>query len=182
MFNRSALTALLLCASSASYALTPMTDQELANTTGQAGISLRIDVQAQIGRIEYRDTDANGGTVSLRNVKIDNGCLTVADCPNGQGGGIAFGAAKLGLSLPFFGVELPTLKVDVVQTSGGDSAIQLALPDLTTINQQMIANGLPTQRIRVRVAGDLYVGNNSLGSVEIRDITDIRGEIRIRGH
>ncbi|MCJ8170417.1 DUF6160 family protein [Atopomonas sediminilitoris] len=182
MLNRSAYTALLLACSSACYALTPMTDQELAATTGQAGISLRLDVLAQIGRVEYRDTDANGGSVSLRNVKIDNGCVTVADCPNGQGGGIAYGAAKLGLSLPIFGVELPTLKVDVVNTGSGDSAVQLTLPDLTTINQQMIANGLPAQRIRMRVAGDMYVGESNLGNVEIRDITDIRGEIRIRGH
>jgi hypothetical protein len=58
----------------------------------------------------------------------------------------------------------------------------LTLPDLTTINDQLIQSGLPAQRIRMRVGADMYVGDSSLGSIEIRDIVDLRGTIKVWGH
>ncbi|MCR3859508.1 hypothetical protein K3Z84_29510, partial [Pseudomonas aeruginosa] len=53
---------------------------------------------------------------------------------------------------------------------------------LATINDQLIASGLPAQRIRLRVASDLYIGDNSIGRIELRDITDLRGTIKVWGH
>jgi hypothetical protein len=177
--------ALSLAASFTAYALPsqaallPMDNQSLSEISGQAGISIRADVLATINRISWND---DGGSASLRNVKIDNGCITPASCPNGSGGSFAFGAAQLGLTLPIFGVNLPTLKIDVVSNDSGQQQLQLTLPDLTTINDQLVASGIPAQRIRVRVAADMYVGESRLGSIEMRDITDLRGTFKVWGH
>lgn len=177
--------ALLLTASLAAYALPsqaallPMDNQSLSGISGQAGISIRADVLATIGQVRWSD---DGGHASLRNVKIDNGCTTPTSCPNGSGGNFAFGAAQLGLTLPIFGVNLPTLKIDVVTNGSGQQQLQLTLPDLTTINEQLVASGIPAQRIRVRVAADMYVGESRLGSIEMRDITDLRGTFKVWGH
>jgi hypothetical protein len=177
--------ALLLTASLAAYALPsqaalrPMDNQSLSEISGQAGISIRTDVLATIGQVRWTDDD---GHASLRNVKIDNGCTTPTSCPNGAGGSFAFGAAQLGLTLPFLGINLPTLKVDIVTNTGGTQQLQLTLPDLTTINEQLVASGIPAQRIRLRVAADMYVGESRLGSIEMRDITDLRGTFKVWGH
>jgi hypothetical protein len=160
-------------------ALLPMDNQSLSEISGQAGISIRADVLATVREVRWTD---DGGHASLRNVKIDNGCLTPASCPNGSGGSFAFGAAQLGLTLPIFGVNLPTLKVDVVSNASGLQQLQLTLPDLTSINEQLVASGIPAQRIRVRVAADMYIGESRLGSIEIRDITDLRGTFKVWGH
>jgi hypothetical protein len=160
-------------------ALLPMDNQSLSEVSGQAGISIRADVLATIGRVSWND---DGGSASLRNVRIDNGCITPASCPNGSGGSFAFGAAQLGLTLPIFGVNLPTLKIDVVTNGSGQQQLQLTLPDLTTINDQLMASGIPAQRIRMRVAADMHIGESHLGSIEIRDITDLRGTFKVWGH
>ncbi|MGV8540239.1 hypothetical protein ACV36O_30570, partial [Pseudomonas aeruginosa] len=65
---------------------------------------------------------------------------------------------------------------------GGGQQLAISLPDLATINDQLIASGLPAQRIRLRVASDLYIGDNSIGRIELRDITDLRGTIKVWGH
>ncbi len=159
--------------------LQALDNEHLGAVTGQDGISIRADVLAHMDSVAWND---DGGSVSLRNVFIDNGCVNTGDCPDGRGGSLPYGAAQLGLSLPIFGVEQPTLQVDVVQGAGGQQQLALTLPDLTTINQQLNASGLPSQTIRLRVAGDLYVGGGKLGSIEVRDIQDISGTLKIWGH
>lgn len=151
----------------------------LSEVAGQAGISIRLDLQARINEVRFSDT---GGHVSLRNLKIDNGCVNPGDCPNGAGGSFALGPAQLGLVLPIFGVNQPTLMVDVVTGTDGQQRLQFTLPDLTTINEQLIASGLPAQRIRFRLASDMYVGESRLGGLEIRDITDLHGTVKVWGH
>lgn len=160
-------------------ALLPMDNQSLSDISGQAGIDIRVDLLARVDQVRWND---DGGHASLRNIRIDNGCVTPSDCPNGASGGFAFGAAQLGLSLPIFGVDLPTLQVDVVTAANGQQQLQMTLPDLTTINEQLVASGIPAQRIRVRVAGDLYIGDNRLGSIEMRDIVDLHGTFKVWGH
>jgi hypothetical protein len=159
--------------------LQSLDNERLGAITGQDGISIRADVLAHMDSIAWND---NGGSVSMRNVFIDNGCVSASDCPDGRGGSLPYGAAQLGLSLPIFGIEQPTLQVDVVQGAGGQQQLALTLPDLTTINQQLNASGLPAQTIRMRVIGDVYVGNGRLGTIEIRDIQDISGTIKVWGH
>ncbi|AGI26601.1 DUF6160 family protein [Pseudomonas sp. MT3] len=179
LFALSAATAALFHLPLSQAALEPLDNERLGAVSGQDGISIRADVLARIGSAAWND---DGGSVSLRNVYIDNGCVNAGDCPNGRGGSLPYGAAQLGLSLPIFGIELPTLKIDVVQGANGTQQLALTLPDLTAINQQLNNSGLPAQTIRVRVMGDLYVGNGRLGRLEVRDIQDISGTIKVWGH
>jgi hypothetical protein len=172
-------TSLATIALPSQAALLPLDNQSLSEVSGQAGISIRTDVLATINQARWND---DGGHASLRNIRIDNGCSTPTSCPNGAGGYFAFGAAQLGLTLPIFGVDLPTLKIDVVTNGSGQQQLQLTLPDLTTINEQLIASGIPAQRIRLRVAGDMYIGEGRLGSIEMRDIVDLRGTFKVWGH
>lgn len=179
LFALSAATAALFHLSASQAALEALDNESLGAVTGQDGISLRADVLARIGSIAWND---EGGSLSLRNVYIDNGCVNAGDCPDGRGGSLPYGPAQLGLSLPIFGIEQPTLQVDVVKNASGVQQLALTLPDLTTINQQLNASGLPAQTIRLRVTGELYVGNGRLGTLEIRDIQDISGTIKVWGH
>ncbi|WP_232675639.1 DUF6160 family protein [Pseudomonas aeruginosa] len=169
----------LLASAASQAAMEALDNDSLSQVTGQAGISLRLDLRAGAARVAWVD---DGGSLSLRNLVIDNGCVKVGDCPDGRGGNIPLGAAQLGLSLPIFGVEQPTLALDVTTGSGGGQQLAISLPDLATINDQLIASGLPGQRIRLRVASDLYIGDNSIGRIELRDITDLRGTIKVWGH
>ncbi|WCD80761.1 DUF6160 family protein [Pseudomonas sp. TUM22785] len=173
-----ACTALLFCASSQA-AMETLDNQQLSDVTGQAGISIRLDVMARIDKLSWTDS---GNSVSLRNIRIDNGCDSPSACPNGAGGSFALGPAQLGLTLPIFNIDQPTLMVDVVKNASGKDQLVLTLPDLTTINDQLIQSGLPAQRIRMRVSSDMYVGDSSLGNIEIRDIVDLRGTIKVWGH
>lgn len=177
LLRRAACLAALI-ASTAQADLRGLDNQSLSEITGQAGISIRVDLQTQISQISWTD---DGASVSLRNVKIDNGCVTAADCPNGAGF-LAFGPAQLGATLPSLGVNIPTLQVDVATASNGRRQLMLTLPDLTTINDELSSSGLAPLKIRVRAEGDLYVGNSRLGTVSIRDITDLRGTIKVWGH
>lgn len=155
----------LLASAASQAAMEALDNDSLSQVTGQAGISLRLDLRAGAARVAWVD---DGGSLSLRNLVIDNGCVKAGDCPDGRGGNIPLGAAQLGLSLPIFGV--------------GGQQLAISLPDLATINDQLIASGLPAQRIRLRVASDLYIGDNSIGRIELRDITDLRGTIKVWGH
>lgn len=160
-------------------ALLPLDNRSLSAVSGQAGLSIRVDLLARVAQVRWSD---DGGHLSVRNLKTDNGCVNPGDCPNGAGGSFAFGAAQLGLTLPIFGINLPTLKVDIVTNGSGQQQLQVSLPDLTSINQQMLASGFPAQRIRLRVASDLYIGDKRLGSLELRDIVDLRGTLKVWGH
>lgn len=166
------LCSALLLAPSAQAALQALEDESLSQISGQAGISIRLDLLARIDEVRWQD---DGGSLSLRNVKIDNGCLQPSDCD-----GYALGPAQLGASVPILGIEVPTLEVDVVKGSNGQSQLQLKLPNLTAINQQL--GPLGKLVIRARMAGDLYIGDTRIGNVALRDIRDINGTIKVWGH
>ncbi|MGE8504041.1 MAG: DUF6160 family protein [Pseudomonas sp.] len=162
----------VLLASSAQAVMQALEDESLSQISGQAGITIRLDLMARIDEIRWQD---DGGSLSLRNVKIDNGCLQPTDCD-----GYALGPAQLGASVPILGLEVPTLEVDVVKGSNGQSQLQLKLPNLTAINQQL--GPLGKLVIRARLASDLYIGDTSIGNVALRDIRDINGTIKVWGH
>lgn len=173
------LTALGLLGNPAQAALQVLDNQALSQVTGQDGITLNLDLQTNIGKISWEDD----GSLQVRNLKIDNGCDAPGNCP----AVVAYGAAKLYFQSAL--VNAPTLKVDVVH-QGGAQKLQLTLPDLKTTSDQLIADGMITEplKIRVRIAGELGLGNagspgaSTLGKFEIRDISDIQGSLRIWGH
>ncbi|MGV8637857.1 DUF6160 family protein, partial [Pseudomonas aeruginosa] len=74
-------------------AMEALDNDSLSQVTGQAGISLRLDLRAGAARVAWVD---DGGSLSLRNLVIDNGCVKAGDCPDGRGGNIPLGAAAAG--------------------------------------------------------------------------------------
>ena len=164
----------------AQAALQALDNQDLRDVTGQAGITMTIDLKTQIGKVAWED---DGSSLQIRNLVIDNGCVAPGDCP----AGVAYGAAKLYFINPM--VNAPTLKVDVV-ADGATQKLQLQLPDLKTTSDQLLADGLITQplTIRLRIAGELGLGDqgapgsSTLGAFEIRDISNIRSTLRVWGH
>lgn len=167
-------------ACNAHAALQPLDNQDLGDITGQAGITLTLDLKTSIGKVAWED---DGNSLQIRNLVIDNGCVAPGACPVG----VAYGAAKLYFMSAL--VNAPTLKVDVVE-DGGTQKLQLQLPDLKTTSDQLIADGIITQplTIRLRVAGELGLGNQgtpgatTLGAFEIRDLQNIRSTLRVWGH
>ena len=179
------ITVALACSSAllslnAQAALQALNNKDLSDVTGQAGITLTLDLKTQIGKIAWED---DGNSLQIRNLVTDNGCVAPGACPVG----VAYGAAKLYFINPM--VNAPTLKVDVVD-QGGTKKLQLQLPDLKTTSDQLLADGLITQplTIRLRIAGELGLGNqgapgsSTFGAVEIRDLSDLRGTLRVWGH
>ncbi|MNP15621.1 hypothetical protein D3C76_1079880 [compost metagenome] len=57
-------------------ALESLDNQALSQITGQSGINLRLDVMARIDSLSWND---DGGSLSLRNIRIDNGCGNPGD-------------------------------------------------------------------------------------------------------
>lgn len=114
----------LLASAAARRPWRPWTTTVSARSPARAGISLRLDLRAGAARVAWVD---DGGSLSLRNLVIDNGCVKAGDCPDGRGGNIPLGAAQLGLSLPIFGVEQPTLALDVTTGSGGGQQLAISL-------------------------------------------------------
>ncbi len=176
----SLLTAVSLISSPAQAALQALDNQALSQVTARDGITLNLDLKTNISKISWTD---DGSSLQVRNLKIDNGCDVLGNCP----ASVAYGAAKLYFQSGL--VNAPTLKVDVVN-QGGTQKLQLTLPDLKTTSDQLLADGFITEplKIRVRIAGEIGLGNagspgaSTLGKFEIRDITDIQGSLRIWGH
>lgn len=81
-FQKIALVSAIAAAPFAAQAdLTPMDDALMGDTTGQAGVTIEINIQdaISIGEIEYTDTahleggvSKDGGSVSLQNIRISN--------------------------------------------------------------------------------------------------------------
>ena len=79
-FQKIALVSAIAAAPFAAQAdLTPMDDSLMGNTTGQAGVTIEIDIAGSgisVGEIEYTDTagltDGDGGSVKLQNLVISN--------------------------------------------------------------------------------------------------------------
>lgn len=155
-------------------------NSSLSAIAGQAGITLTLDLKTEAAKISWED---DGGSLQLRNLQIDNGCAAPGDCPVS----VAYGPAKLYFNSAL--VNAPTLQVDVVD-QGGTQKLQMALPDLKTTSDQLLADGLITTplTIRMRLAADIGVGDagapgsSTLGRVEIRDLSNLQGQLRIWGH
>ena len=181
--SRRLLPALLTCLLPLSQAhadMQALDNASLSAIAGQAGITLTLDLKTTATKLSWED---DGSSLQLRNLQIDNGCAAPGDCPIN----VAYGPAKLYFNSAL--VNAPTLKVDVVNQSGSQK-LQLALPDLKTTSDQLLADGLITTplTIRMRIAADLGLGDagtpgaSTLGRVEIRDLSNLQGQLRIWGH
>lgn len=123
-FNKIALVSAIAAAPFMAQAdLTPMDDALMGDTTGQAGVTIEIDIAAagvKIGEVEYTDTqvgaDTDGGSVLLQNIHITNADVTQTIDVDGDG------SLKLGIS------AIDNLTVDIGNVGGatpGASAVAL---------------------------------------------------------
>ena len=102
-FQKIALVSAIAAAPFAAQAdLTPMDDSLMGNTTGQAGVTIEIDIAGSgisVGEIEYTDTagltDGDGGSVKLQNLVISNvnGLKQTIDVK--EGGDLVIGMTEL---------------------------------------------------------------------------------------
>lgn len=151
-------------------------NDSLNQVISQADISLCLDLRASTARTAWV---SDGDSLSLHNLVVDSGYVKIGDCSGGRGGNIPLGAAQPGPSLPILDVEQPTLALDVTTSSGGGQQLAINLPGLATINDQLITSGLPAQRVHLRMADGLYIGDNSIGRTKLRDITNLCDTIGI---
>lgn len=70
----------LLASAASQAAMEALDNDSLSQVTGQAGISLRLDLRAGAARVAWVD---DGGSLSLRNLVIDNGCVKPATARTG---------------------------------------------------------------------------------------------------
>lgn len=77
--QKATLAAAIAAAPFAAQSLEALDDATLAATTGQAGVTIEIDIEGAgvtVGEIEYTDTqagsDTDGGSVLLQNININN--------------------------------------------------------------------------------------------------------------
>lgn len=65
---------IVLATAGAQAELSPMSEFELHNVTGQAGVDIELDVGLSIGEIRYTDTefegDGDGGSLSIKDITI----------------------------------------------------------------------------------------------------------------
>jgi len=131
--KKSLLAGCIALASAGTQAeLSPMSEFELHNVTGQAGVDIELDVGVQIGEIRYTDTEEVVGGVS----DGDGGSLTISDVYIGGGENRS---TLFGFSNPGNTANLNNLrfKIDIDQdgsllvlgepTSGGVGVVDILL-------------------------------------------------------
>ena len=115
-FQKITLAAAISAAPFMSQAMEALDDTVLGNTTGQAGVTIEIDIAdagVTIGEIEYTDTavaGTDGGSVLLQNINITNADLTQTIDVD------ADGSLVLGIS------DLTDLTVKIGNVAGANSA------------------------------------------------------------
>jgi hypothetical protein len=131
-FQKIALVSAIAAAPFAAQAdLTPMDDSLMGNTTGQAGVTIEIDIAGSgisVGEIEYTDTagltDGDGGSVKLQNLVISNvnGLKQTIDVK--EGGDLVIGMTELAGVQVSLGGTAATSAVLLQSNAAGGAANQ----------------------------------------------------------
>jgi hypothetical protein len=148
-------------------AMTSIADSDLAQVSGQDGVSIAGDLNINIGSFKYTDTDATGGSVSFNNIGIKGMFVMTVDILNAATFAGTVGASMVGHGLT--AAEASTNLTNLVTAGVYDNAsdvVQFAFPQ---------ANQDARLSPSITVAG-ISMGNStkSFGSFALNNI-DLQG-------
>jgi len=147
-------------------AMTSITEDELSNVTGQAGVSINVDVTANVtvGTLAWGDSDGFTGYTNAGFVGIQGLTLTVHASGRHDGAFSTGGATDVGYFLN------KPITIDVGTSDGGASLVRIGLPTLhmtvstlaTNIFVSGVTAGAPTSTTAQQL-GAIY-----LSGIEVR--------------
>ncbi|MFP4476543.1 MAG: DUF6160 family protein [Desulfatibacillaceae bacterium] len=148
------LAALLALPMSAMAGMWSITENEMEDVTGQAGITIDMAVQVTSGYVAYGDDDgddggtyASAGFFTLSGMKINDGAATPG------------------------ALDLSGLTIDVGTNASSESALVIGLP---SISGQVSFDDI--------LLGDSANGGTSLGSLTLGDLGTAESTITITAH
>ncbi|TFW09985.1 hypothetical protein E4K72_03220 [Oxalobacteraceae bacterium OM1] len=124
LFKKTLLAAALSTAAAGAFAMTPMQDENLAQVSGQDGVSIGANLNVNIGEFKYTDTDAAGGSISFYNIKTTGLIAATLDVINST----TYNAILAGV-----GVNLGAMY------NGVSDVVQIAIPaDITVADKRVL--------------------------------------------
>jgi len=147
-------------------AMTTISDNELSTVTGQAGVSINIDVTAQltIGTVAWGDSDGFAGYTNAGFVGIEGLNLTVHASGRHDGAFSTGGATAVGY------MANDPITIDVGTNDGGQSLVRIGLPTfhitVSTLQTDIFVSGVTAGAPTSTVAQQL--GAIYMSGIEIR--------------
>ena len=147
-------------------AMTTITDNELSTVTGQAGVSINVDVTANltIGTVAWGDADGFAGYTNAGFVGIEGLNLTVHASGRHDGAFSTGGATAIGY------MANDPITIDVGTSDGGASLVRIGLPTfhitVSTLQTDIFVSGVTAGAPTSTVAQQL--GAIYMSGIEIR--------------
>lgn len=166
LLKKASLAAAIAAAPFAAQALQPLDDATLSNATGQAGVTIEIDIANDgitIGEIEYTDE----GSVALENINITNADITQTIDVDSDGNLLLGVSAITDLTVNVGNFNNPTAASDdsfsaVALRQQGNPEVNAELVNSLTMQLDM---GASTTKIYNMSAYDTGADNDNLGVV-----------------
>ena len=177
--------ALALVASFSASAMTSIQDADLAQVSGQEGVSIVADLNINIGSFKYTD---DGASVSFDNIAINGMMIATIDVLQAAAFQPAVVGAVMAQSVRGGGAMSAADATAVVAAAGaatgytGQDVVQFAFPQLGAIGSAESLNGrsvTPTITVAAITTGH---GGASMGGIQIKNL-DLQGtRVWLYGH
>ena len=147
-------------------AMTSITEDELSNVTGQAGVSINVDVTANVtvGTVAWGDSDGFTGYTNAGFVGIEGLTLTVHASGRHDGAFATTGATAVGY------MANDPITIDVGTSDTGTSLVRIGLPTfhitVSTLQTDIFVSGVTADAPTSTVAQQL--GAIYMSGIEIR--------------